>query len=185
MKRSNLNILIVVFLIIIGAIARIVNAQLHVPNVAPMVALSLFSGAFLKDKRGLAFIAPFLGQFLADAYFQMFTDIPGFYSWVGMPFNYAGLLCAALIGSFMKMKPVNVLAYTIGASSAFFLISNFGYFMEGWNGYSFAGLSKTFIDAVPFFKNTLMGDMMGSLLMFGGYFLVQMGLEKKAQKVKA
>ncbi|MFI5196682.1 MAG: DUF6580 family putative transport protein [Chitinophagales bacterium] len=186
MKRNNINILLAIFLILIAATARIVNAGLHIPNIVPIAAISLFSGAIIKDKRGLAFLVPLLGQFLADVYFQLFTAVPGFYDLAGQLFTYGALICATALGTTMKEpKPLTSLAYVFGASTTFFLISNFGYFAHGWNGYSFAGLTKTYIDGIPFFKYTLAGDMAGGVILFGGYFLVQHLLIKKAQKVKA
>jgi len=183
MKRNNLNVLIAIFLVLIAATARVVNASLHVPNIAPIAAISLFSGVIFKDKRSLAFLVPLLGQFLADVYFQFFTAVPGFYDLTGQLFNYGALIGATALGVSMKnVKPATTLGFIFGASTLFFLISNFGYFMGGWNGYSFAGLVKSYVDGVPFFKYTLAGDMAGGILLFGGYFIVQNAMVKKAQK---
>jgi len=185
MKRNNINILLAIFLVLLAAGSRMINAQLHAPNFAPIAAISLFSGAIIKDKR-LAFLVPLLGQFLADAYFQLFTHIPGFYDLSGQLFNYGALIAATGLGMGMKQpKALTTLAYLFGASTLFFLVSNFGYFAGGWNGYSVAGLIKTYVDGVPFFKYTLTGDMAGGVLLFGGYFMVQQALMKKAQKVNA
>ncbi len=185
MKRTNINIILAIFLILIAATSRIVNAQLHVANFVPIAAISLFSGSVIKDKR-LAFLVPLMGQFLGDVYFQFFTRIPGFYDLAGQLFNYGALIGATALGVSMKQPKVfTTLAYLFGASTLFFLVSNFGYFAGGWNGYSFAGLVKTYIDGVPFFKYTLAGDMAGGVLLFGGYFFLQQALLKKAQKVHA
>lgn len=186
MNRSNINILLVVFLVLIAGSSRIVNAQLHIPNMVPIAAIALFSGAVIKDKRSLAFLVPLLGQFLGDVYFQLFTKIPGFYDLAGQLFNYGALVAAAALGASMKeIKPAGTITHLFGASTIFFLVSNFGYFAHGWNGYSFAGLMKTYIDGVPFFKYTLAGDMAGGIVLFGGYFLVQRLLVNKTAKVKA
>ncbi len=184
MKRNNISILLAIFLVVMAVVARIFNAQLHVANFVPIAAISLFSGAVIKDRRGLAFLAPLLGQFLADVYFQLFTSTPGFYP--GQWLNYAALVSVTLLGISMKQpKPATTVAYLFGGSTLFFLVSNFGYFLSGWNGISFAGLTKTYIDAIPFFKYTMIGDMVGGVLLFGGYFLVQQALLKKTQKINA
>ena len=186
MKRSNINITIAVVLVLIAVSARIVNAGLSLPNFVPIAAIGLFSGAMLKANRALAFLIPMLGQFLADVYFQFFTNIPGFYGVTGQLFTYVAILSTTAVGTLVNQpKPLRVLGYTIGASLVFFLVSNFGFFAEGWNGYSIAGLSKTFIDAIPFYKNSFMSDMLGSALLFGGYFITQQVLLNKAEKVKA
>ena len=185
MKRTNINTILAIFLILIAATSRIINAQLHVANFVPIAAIGLFSGSIIKDKR-LAFLVALMGQFLGDVYFQFFTHIPGFYDLTGQLFNYGALIGATALGVSMKQpKALTTLAYLFGASTLFFLVSNLGYFAGGWNGYSFAGLVKTYVDGVPFFKYTLAGDMMGGVLMFGGYFLLQQALMKKAQKVNA
>ena len=185
MKQQS-NILPAIFLVLLAASARIFNASLHIPNMVPIAAIGLFSGAIIKDKRSLAFLIPLLGQFLGDVYFQLFTKIPGFYSLPGMLFNYGALVGATALGMTMKQpKPLSTIAYLLGASSIFYLVSNFGYFVQGWNGYSFAGLSKTYTDAIPFYKYTLLGDMAGGILLFGSYFMAQMIVEKKAVKIRA
>ena len=186
MKHNKINILLAFFLIALTVSARIVNASMHVPNFVPIAAISLFSGAIIKDKRGLAFLIPLLGQFLADVYFQFFTHVPGFYDLAGQLFNYGALIAATALGvSMKKPRPASALAYVFGASTIFFLVSNLGYFAGGWNGYSFAGLIKTYADGVPFFKYTLTGDMAGGVFLFGGYFIVQQLLVKKTQQAKA
>jgi hypothetical protein len=186
MKRNNIDTILAIFLVLIAATSRIVNSKLHIPNVAPLAAISLFSGAMLKDRRSLAFLVPLLGMFLSDVYFQIFTGIPGFYDLAGQVFNYGGLIAATALGvSFLQPKPASTLAYLFGGSTLFFLVSNFGYFAGGWNGYSFAGLLKTYIDGVPFFKYTLAGDMAGGILLFGSYFIAQVIFLKKVQKIKA
>ncbi len=186
MKRNNTDILIALFLVIFAASARIINADLHLPNFAPLAAIGLFSGAMFKEKRAMAFLIPMLGQLVGDLYFQFFTAIPGFYGVSAMVFNYGALVSAAALGVMMKQpRPATTLAYLFGASTAFFLVSNFGYFTQGWNGYSFAGLIKTYVDGIPFFKYTLAGDMVGGIALFGGYFMLQQASLKNAQKVKA
>ena len=127
-----------------------------------------------KDKR-LAIAIALLGQFAADLYFQLFP-MPGFtnmgFYGVAQFFTYAGLIAAASFGTFMKKPGVlQIAGYTIGASAIFFLLSNMGYFVQGWNGYTFQGLVKTYVDAIPFYRNSFAGDLIGSTVLFGAYFL--------------
>lgn len=193
MKRQNTDILIAIFLVIIAAAARAVNQSFQLHNFVPIAAISLFSGAIFREKRAMAFLVPLLGQFLADAYFQFFTYVPGFYSIIDQSFNYGAILAATALGVFfMKgQKPLTVFGFTLGASGIFFLLSNLGYFAGGWNGYSFSGLVKTYVDAVAFYRdnsfvqNPFVTDMVGSVLLFGGYALTRKSLEGKAKEVRA
>ncbi len=167
-----------------AATARIVNAEMHLYNFAPVAALGLFSGAIIKDKR-YAFLFAILAQFCGDLYFQLFTETKGFYG-ISQFFTYGGLIAVTFLGFAMKQpKALKILGYTIGASVIFFAISNLGYYAQGWNGYGWSALAKTYADAIPFFKNSLIGDMAGSALLFGGYYLLQQSLTTKMVKSRA
>lgn len=166
------NIILASILIILAAASRVIFSDAHLYNFAPIGALGLFSGAILKNKR-YAFILPLLAMFAADLFFQLFTNTPGFYD-ISQFFTYGGLTIATVLGFRMNsIKPTNVLGYALGASTIFFIVSNFGFWLHGWNGYTFGGLSKTYIDAIPFYKNTLIGDLAGSIFLFGMYSILQ------------
>jgi hypothetical protein len=185
MNKNNINTIIATFLVLAAASARIVNAGLNLHNFVPIAAISLFSGFAFKEKRAWAILVPMLGQFLADVYFQFFTFIPGFYSVVDQLFNYTAIAGATALGFSMKQhKAINVLGFTLGSSMIFFLVSNLGFFMHGWNGYSFAGFTKTYIDAIPFYTNSFIADMVGGVVLFGGYALTINALSRKMQKAE-
>jgi len=186
MKRSNIDIIIAISLVFIAAAARVVNAGLLLHNFVPIAAISLFSGVVLKERPALAFLVPLMGQFVADVYFQFFTYVPGFYWAVDMLFNYAAIIGATSLGFLMKnQKPATILGFTLGASGTFFLVSNFGYFAHGWNGYTVQGFIKTYIDAIPFYQNSFIADMLGTVLLFGGYAVTQKALGAQADKAHA
>lgn len=181
MKQKNVNILIAAGLILMAAATRVMNQELGLYNFAPMVALGVFSGAVIKEKE-YAFLVPVMGQLLADIYFQLFSKIPGFYP--GEIFNYAGLIAATALGTRMgQPKALKVLGFTIGGSVLFFLLSNLGMWATGYYGYSFGGLIETYVAGIPFFRNTLAGDLVGGALFFGLYALLQRAVTAKAQKV--
>jgi hypothetical protein len=119
MKRNNINIILAVFLVIIAATSRIINAEWHIYNLVPITAISLFCGAVIKEKRALAFLIPLLGQFIPDVFFQFFTETAGFYP--GQLFNYVALIAATALGTTMKQpKMLSTLVYLLGASTVFF-----------------------------------------------------------------
>jgi hypothetical protein len=185
MKKAGSGVFVIIALVAAASVSRIINAQMHLPNFAPLIALSVFAGAVVRDRKWIPFLVPVLGQLIADSYFSLFTNIPGFYNPAGMAFNYAGLLLATLLGTRMALKPVAALGTTLGAAVVFFLVSNFGYFAEGWNSYSFQGLVKTYVDGVPFFRSTLEGNLVCAVVLFGGYFLFRRQSAVVAQKVNA
>ena len=170
MKRQHSQLLIATTLVALAASARIFNAGMNLHNFVPIAGIALFSGAAIRQNRPLAILVPLLGQFLADVYFQLFTSTPGFYSVTSQLFNYAAIGAAAGLGFLLKQpKVANVLGFTLGASFTFFLVSNMGYFLQGYNGYSFSGLMKTYVDAIPFYEHSFIADVVASPLMFGFY----------------
>lgn len=178
MKQKNINILIAISLVAFASAMRVVNAEMHLYNFVPMAALGVFSGSTLGNKKALAFLVPLAGQLVADLFFQLFTSTPGFYP--GQIFNYTALAATAGLGLLMKQpKPLSALAYVFGGSALFFIISNFGFFMGGYNGYTINGLFKTYIDALPFYRNTIAGDLAGGVVLFGTWFAAQNLVNRK------
>jgi len=192
MKNNKLNFLIAAGLILMAASARIINHEMHLYNLAPVAALGLFSGAVIKDKR-YAFVFAILAQFIGDVYIGLFTPWQGFYG-IEQVLVYAALILVTVLGSRMgKPSALKVFGYTIAGSTIFFLISNFGIWLSiqlgGIDilhyGKGFTGLMNTYIAAIPFFRNTLLGDMAGAVLLFGAYALLQKALSGKMQKAEA
>lgn len=181
MKRSNINIVLAVSLILIAALARIANREMHLYNLAPIAAIGLFSGAILKDKR-FAYIMPLLAMLIADTYFQLFTRVQGFYGqeqW----FVYGSMALVTFLGTKMgKISSLKVLGFSLTGSVVFFLVSNFGSFLSGMWGTGFEALVTTYTMAIPFFKNTIAGDLAGSIILFGAYFLLQRSFKTTVAK---
>ncbi len=192
MKQNYSNILLAAGLILMAAMSRILNHEMHWYNLAPVGALGLFCGSVIKEKR-YAFLFAILAQLIGDLYIQLFTSWPGFYG-IEQAFVYGGLLMVTLLGTQMRQpKALRVLGFSIAASVLFFIVSNFGVWVAIQTGKSdlynygtgLTGLINTYIAALPFFKNSLIGDLTGSTVLFGSYFLLQQAFSQKLNKVKA
>jgi hypothetical protein len=181
MKRNYTNILLACGLILMAALARVVNREMQLYNLAPVAAVGLFSGAIIKEKR-LSFLLPLLAMLLSDLYFELFTRVPGFYGreqW----FVYGAMALVTLLGTFMgKVNPLKVLGFSLAGSAVFFIISNLGSYFSGMYGNGFEALQTTYIMALPFYKNTIAGDLVGNALLFGIYFLAQRSMVAKTEK---
>lgn len=169
MKQNQ--VFFAVVLVLLAVVSRILCAEAGAFNFAPVVAIGLVSGMLIRDAK-LAMVVALSGQFLADVFFQIFPSETntGFYG-MSQFFVYGGLVAATLVGRlFEKINVLTVIGGTLMASVTFFILSNLGFFAEGHNGYTTSGLIKTFVDAIPFFKSSLVGDFMGSIAIFGAYF---------------
>ena len=134
--------------IIFAVILRLVP---HLPNVAPIAAMALFGGTYLNKKYAL--IVPLIALFLSDIFL-------GFYQ--GMLFVYGSFLLIGVIGLWLRNHKSfrNVILASIGSSVLFFLITNFGVWLTGtMYAKSLSGLLDSYIMGLPFFRNTLFGDL--------------------------
>ena len=170
--RSGLLVLIV----LLAAFSRLIP---HPLNFAPVGAMALFGVAYF-NQRVFAFLFPILAMFLSDlvlnnvvfaGQFEGFTLL-----YPGAVWTYASFVLIGLVGLLLlkKVKPLNLLAASISASVLFFLVSNFGFWSTGLlYPMSFEGLMACYTAGLPFFKNTLLGDLFYTAVLFGAFELIQ------------
>ncbi len=148
MKKSY--ILIILALIITGFAMRLLP---HPANFAPIGALALFAGLYLPRKWAL--IIPLGAMLLSDI-------IIGFYSWQIMFAVYACFAIVVGIGLLVRKnkKFSTILGGTILGSIIFFLVTNAAVWLFGtMYMHDFSGLMHSYYMAIPFFRNSLMGDL--------------------------
>jgi hypothetical protein len=163
-------------LLVIFAIAtRVAFNMLHVYNFNAVMAAGLFAGAYLGAKR-IGFVIPFIAMLATDA-------VLGFYDWKLMAVVYGSLAVAVLLGKFYA-KDATLLRWigsVLGGSLTFFVATNFAVWIFGDGSFyprTLAGLGQCFAMGLPFYKNTLLGDLTWSTVLFGSYELISMKLPK-------
>ena len=152
------------FLILTGALLRLIP---HIPNFAPIGAIALFGGVYLNKKQ--AILIPLIAMLAADI-------IIGFASfWVTFSVYFSFILIS-LIGLWLKnhKKIPNIIGASLSGSVLFFIITNFAVWSTTlWYSKTYQGLIQCYMMAVPFFKNTILGDLFYVGAMFGVYELVK------------
>lgn len=178
-NKNTFTILSCTALVILAVISRIINTETHWYGFAPVVAISLFSGAILKNK-AYAYLLPLAAYLLSDIFLGLFTNTQGFYG-ISQFFVYGAMALVVLLGTQMRQpKALRILGFTLGGSAIFWIVSNLGVFAGGFYGYSFEGLLNTYLMAIPFytpmgssmFINAFVGDLLFSGLLFGTYALL-------------
>ncbi len=163
MTTNHARLLAILCAIVAAAALRLLP---HPPNFTPIAAMALFGGAYL-GRRGLAFAAPLGALFLSDA-------IIGFHSYMWA--TYLGMVLIVLIGWAVRARIsfLRVGAAAVASSVLFFLLTNFSVWL-GSSVYpqTVAGLAACYAAAIPFFQNTLAGDLFFSGLLFGGFALLE------------
>ncbi len=155
-------------LVLLSAIAAAAALRLvpHPPNFTPVGAMALFSGAYLGRRGLIAFAAPLGALLLSDAFL-------GFYA--GMVVNYLAVALIVVLGSMAlrRVAPMRLLGTALAASLLFFAVSNFGtWATSGMYPLTATGLAACYVAGIPFFQNTLAGDLFYSALLFGGFALL-------------
>jgi len=163
--------------LLIIVIAVVLRLLPHLPNVAPIAAMALFGGVYLNKRYAL--IVPLVALFLSDIFLGFYPE---------MIFVYGSFLVTGLMGLWLRDHKSfrNVLLTSIGSSVLFFLVTNFGVWLTGiMYDKSLSGLFESYLMGLPFFRNSLLGDLGYVGLFFGGYeFFLQFILNRKSQMSK-
>ena len=146
----------------------------HPPNVTPIAAIALFGGVYFATKR-TAFLVPLAAMYLSDLALGFFVYDFGWFHWF-MPFVYASFVVTVCLGLLIRhrLTPLTVGGAALIGSVLFFIVTNFGVWLVG-NFYpkTVTGLVSCYVAAIPFFRNTLVGDAAYTLVLFGGFALAQ------------
>lgn len=151
---SKTQIVIILF-VVIAIIFRLVP---HIPNVTPITAAALFSGVYFSNKK-YAFIIPLAAMFLSD----LFLGFSGITFFV-----YAAFILVSYIG--IASKKMNIKTVLL-SSLSFFIITNFGVWLLAFPK-NLNGLLECYTLAIPFFRNSLIGDLFFAGVLYYGFQFV-------------
>lgn len=168
-NRSLKQPLLITGLIILAICSRF----LPIHNFTAVGAVGLFGATYLKP-RWLAFAIPFGALWLSDLFLNnvIYSVYYDSFQWYSSLYIYVAFFLVILLGHLMlkKITTSSILASSFGASLIFFLITNFGVWMQGGlYTKDSAGLWAAFAAGVPFFWSTLAGNAFFSLVLFKGY----------------
>ncbi|HTX17046.1 MAG TPA: DUF6580 family putative transport protein [Bacteroidota bacterium] len=161
MKNRHALILLgsAVLLVVVAAFSRLLP---HPANFTPIGAIALFGGVYL-DKR-YAVAVPLLAMLLSDYFI-------GFYG--GMYWVYGGFLLVCTVGLWLRnhKSPLVILGGTLLSSVIFFIVTNFGAWFTPGSMYAptWDGLVECYVAAIPFFRNSVAGDVVFVAILFGAY----------------
>jgi hypothetical protein len=146
-------------LILLAVACRLVP---HPPNFTPVLAVALFGGAMLP--RRVAWVVPLVAMFVSDVALRY----P--FGWMNLVI-YGCFLAAVWLGSFLRGHRTwgRTAAATLAGSVFFYLATNFAVWLAPSFLYEHtaAGLVRCYVMALPFFRNSLAGDLFWTGALFG------------------
>lgn len=163
------------FFIVAAIILRLIP---HLPNFAPIAAMGLFGGVYLNKKYAL--LVPLLAMLFSDY-------LIGFYNPTVMISVYGSFLIIGLVGLWLRRHKnfANILGATLLGSVIFFVVTNFAVWVATpWYSKTVQGLIECYTLALPFFRNTILGDLFYVSSIFGLYEFVLFVVRKKSTIIK-
>ena len=156
------------FAVLLGMVLAAAASRLlpHPPNLTPIAAIALFGGAYFADKRA-AFLVPLAAMFLSDLVIGLHRQLPVVYA------CFAMTVCIGLwLRTRRRLRPIA--GGALASSLLFFIVTNFGVWALGsLYPKTMEGLITCYLAAVPFFRNTLIGDAFYTAVLFGGFALAE------------
>jgi hypothetical protein len=165
--RIDRSTTIAVVLIIAGIALRLIP---HTANFAPVGAIALFGGAVLSAR--IAWWLPLAIMVVSDLFLGLHGTIL---------FTWGGFLLVALFGMLLKNQKnwLRVPLGAMGAAVIFFIVSNFGVWVEGkLYPHTWQGLVDCYVMAIPFLKTSLMADFAYSIALFSAFALAAQSTKK-------
>jgi hypothetical protein len=168
------NLALILFILAV-ALTRLLP---HPPNFAPITAMAVF-GAITFGRRRTAVVAPLVALFVSDLakeylWRQGMSAQWGIYRGMWVTYGTTALI------AFMSLtargtRRVSVMAgTTLLGSVVFFLVTNFAIWARGTRfPHTLEGLMDCYVIAIPFFRNSLAGDVVYATVLFGAWALAE------------
>ena len=173
MRNNKQSLIIATLLILFGVAMRFID---HPANFAPIAAIALFSAVYLPKK--MALFIPIAAMLLSDLFL-------GFYEWQVMLAVYGSFVLAGAFGFYIRKNKNTgtVIAGSFFASIIFFVFTNLAvWIFSGYYEHTMAGLLYCYTLAIPFFRNTMLGDLFFVGVLFGSYEMAVYAVKNKFQK---
>ncbi len=173
---SNPRFLTIAGIILFAAISRVFPTM---PNFQPILAIALFAGYYMTDKK-LAILIPIGAMLISDILIELTSPIffgyytSGFHSI--MPFVYGAMIISVFLGSWLikRLSAFNVIASSLVSAVIFFVVTNFGsWLLFDMYPKNLSGLLMSYEMAIPFFRNTAVSTLLYSAAIFGGFSLAE------------
>lgn len=157
------RMMLVAAMILAAAASRLVP---HPPNMTSVTAVALFGGACLSDRR-FAFLVPLGALFLSDL-------VLGFHDQMALVYGCFALIVCIGLWLQQRRSALTIAGAALASSALFFIVTNFGVWaLDTMYPRTIAGLIACYTAALPFFRNTLEGDLLYTLVLFGGFALLE------------
>lgn len=158
------------WLILFIGVAVLSRVVPHIPNFTPIVGIALFLSYIWKTHISMLFVI--LSLFISNLILGYEVDMVQISV-------YIGLLFPSIVGIYLKKtnsllsKYISLIVLSFSSSTFFFIITNFAVWL--WSGmytHDVNGFILCYEMAIPFYRNTLLGDFFSSMMVFGVHDII-------------
>lgn len=180
MKKNPSIIVSFVLLVLMASLYRIMPGRPY--GFAPQIAMALFAGSIIKDKK-YAFLLPLFSMLFSDVLYEVLfqfkvSSMPGFYS--GQLSNYILFIALTVVGfKIRQTNPVQIIAGSLIGATVYFLLSNLLVWVGGGLDMSnmpypktLNGLLTCYAAGIPFYKVSIYATLFFNAILFGGYYII-------------
>lgn len=151
---------VALLLIVVGTLTRLLP---HPPNMTAVMGVTVFAAYAIRN--------PVLGALVPIAAMVLADFVLGWHG--AMLWTYAAMLFAFVASRVVlaRLSLGRIAGAALLASAIFFVVSNLGVFAGGYYGYGWDGLVACFVAAIPFWQNSLIGDLVSTAVIFAAFLL--------------
>ncbi|MCK9402517.1 MAG: hypothetical protein M0Q26_03875 [Chitinophagaceae bacterium] len=186
LKKINPRTTMLILFIVVTGLLRVMSAgKLLSPiaNFTPLGAMALFGGTYF-NSRWKSYLFPLLALFASDMvmmqlFYKTYSNGLLYNGWL---WTYSAFAVMVLIGKYVKkVNFKSVVTAAVTAALAHWLITDFGVWLGGgldvttgraltadWHGFV-----QCYVQAIPFLKNMLLGNIIYSGILYGGFEALQ------------
>jgi hypothetical protein len=142
-------------------------------NLVPIGALALFIGSRLRTR--YAWLLPLGVMLVSDLMIAVPLALKGYsaFSLVETPIIYASYAIYVALGRMIRqneLSPAVLGGAALLAGAQFFLLTNFAVWLRGGlYPMTLEGLGACYLAGLPYYRNTIAGDLIFSVLIFGAH----------------
>jgi len=150
------NITLITLLVAIAVEWRIINHNFGIaPNLELITVASVLAAIIIGWKA--AVIVPISSIILSDLIIGNSSIFV--FTWSSFALIGIGALLLRKLNNKPKSQIIFSLGFAVASSFAFFVITNFGVWAQGWYPATLAGLINCYAVALPFYRTMLIGNM--------------------------
>ena len=179
-----ISLLVIIMLLGIWRIIIVQNEDNTWMNFSPLGAMALFGGVYFSN-RAKSFIFPLLILLVSDIIVMqtVYSQYASGLLYNGWYWTYGSFALMVLLAELFKRKVTvgSVFLMSILAALIHYVVTDFGVWLGGGRDITtglpytkdWAGLIKCYVLALPYLKSLLLGNLIFSAVLFGGFELAQ------------